>query len=265
MGMPSLILGSTGGAVWPRRCRTTRWSVVLAAANAGDEQRDALAELYRSYWYPVFAVMAARRGREAAEELTQAFFVERILGARDLRRVDPRKCRRFRSWLFHAVESFLKNDWRHRRRKRRDTRLTVSFDGAEAELRCRREFSNDPERLFDRAWALCVLSSVIQQVGDSYTGSGPHRDREQATARFEKLKVFLPGPNTEPSCYAAVAQELQMTPDAVKQLVSRLRERFAELLRAEIGKFVDSESEVEDELRFLAHALAIPPSRYEPA
>ena len=46
----------------PRVFTTTRWSLVLAGANAeGDEQKatEALAELCRTYWRPVFSYVVA--------------------------------------------------------------------------------------------------------------------------------------------------------------------------------------------------------------
>ena len=63
----------------PRLFTTTRWSLVLSAASyEGGEQnaRDALAELCRAYWRPIFSFVC-RRGysMEDAQDLTQDFFV----------------------------------------------------------------------------------------------------------------------------------------------------------------------------------------------
>jgi hypothetical protein len=57
---------------------TTHWSIVLAA---GEEQSpgatDALAQLCRTYWYPLYAYIR-RRGHEPhdAQDLTQEFFAQ---------------------------------------------------------------------------------------------------------------------------------------------------------------------------------------------
>ncbi len=63
----------------PREFVTTRWSLILSAANLGsDEQkiRDALAELCRTYWRPIFSFVRARGySVEDAQDLTQDFFV----------------------------------------------------------------------------------------------------------------------------------------------------------------------------------------------
>ncbi len=61
----------------------TRWSIVLAAGGGGGtdgqisttRSRRALAELFRTYWFPLYAFVR-RRGYEhaAAEDLVQEFF-----------------------------------------------------------------------------------------------------------------------------------------------------------------------------------------------
>jgi DNA-directed RNA polymerase specialized sigma24 family protein len=254
-------IGNNG--LWPRRCQTTRLSLVLAAASGGKAAEPALAGLYRAYFYPVYALMAARRGREAAEELTQAFFVERMLDSADLARFDPKKCRRFRSWLFTAVESFLKNEWKTKRRKCRDVRRTLSLDFEAAEIRFLNDPAIDPESRYNRAWALCVLSNVITRLRHECCASVPQAERADAEACFDALKVFLPGPELEASAYQGVATALGMSPELIKGRVCRLRERFGEQLREHLAELVVSDEEVESEIRFLYEALHLPPSLYD--
>ena len=56
--------------------------------------------------------------------------------------------------------------------------------------------------------------------------------------------------------YAALADQLGLSEDAVKMAVCRLRRRFRELLREEIGKMVGSPAEIEDEIRHLCEVFA---------
>jgi RNA polymerase sigma-70 factor (ECF subfamily) len=69
---------------------TTHWSLV-AVAQEGDSPaaREALAELCRAYWYPLYAFIR-RQGYRAdqAQDLTQEFFA-RLLEKDYLRAVDP--------------------------------------------------------------------------------------------------------------------------------------------------------------------------------
>src|SRR5437870_13573531 len=90
---------------------TTRWSLVLSAAKSGSGEqnaRDALAELCRAYWRPIFSFVC-RRGysMEDSQDLTQDFFVM-ILEHNWLGRADPNRGR-FRSFLLNSLKSFFNN------------------------------------------------------------------------------------------------------------------------------------------------------------
>ena len=72
---------------------------------------------------------------------------------------------------------------------------------------------------------------------------------------FEKLKGVLTG--AEPALpYQQVAAELEMTEDAVKMAVHRLRKRFGKGLRAEIAETVSHRDEVDEEVRHLLQVLS---------
>src|SRR5262245_45316925 len=71
---------------------TTHWSVVLAAAQqSSPESTEALAELCRAYWYPLYSYVR-RKGYEVADaqDLTQEFFA-RFLARHYLGSTDRRK------------------------------------------------------------------------------------------------------------------------------------------------------------------------------
>ena len=65
----------TGGA---HEFVTTRWSLILSAAKSDNQEqnaRNALAELCRTYWRPIFSFICARgHSTEDAQDLTQDFF-----------------------------------------------------------------------------------------------------------------------------------------------------------------------------------------------
>ena len=97
------------GAGQPRQFATTRWSLILSAANSQSEEqkaRDALEELCRIYWRPVF-VFVCRRGysMEDAQDLTQDFFVK-ILERNWLQHADANRGR-FRSLLLTSLQNSL--------------------------------------------------------------------------------------------------------------------------------------------------------------
>jgi DNA-directed RNA polymerase specialized sigma24 family protein len=214
--------------------RTTRWSRVLEAATDGEEGRAALGWLYRVYWQPVYSFIARRRGAQAAAELTQQFFYERLVAGRDLRRLERRPGQRFRGWLVTALLSFLKTQWRYEHRKMRDSSRTVFLPGSErgedsahAVVPFARE--PDPEQQLGRARALALLTEVLGRLRRDYCVNAA-KAGVNGDARFDALKVFLQAPSAEHGDYASHAAALGMTPDAVKQAVRRLRLRFGELL-----------------------------------
>src|SRR3954451_17104037 len=88
----------------------TAWSVVLAAGNASEPRASqALAELCRIYWPPVYGYLR-RRGykRDDAQDLTQSFF-QHIVEDETLRRATPDRGR-FRSFLLGALTRCLAAD-----------------------------------------------------------------------------------------------------------------------------------------------------------
>ena len=74
-------------------------------------------------------------------------------------------------------------------------------------------------------------------------------------ALFEELKVYLTGEKRAVS-YAELALKLGTTDGALKMAVSRMRQRYGELLRAEIRNTVSSPEAVDEELRALFAALS---------
>lgn len=236
-----------------RRFSTTRWSLVLAAgAGEGEAARAALAELCRLYWYPVYAFV--RRGGKAhddALDLTQEFFA-RLIERGDVAAADPQRGR-FRSWLLGALKHFLANAWDRATAQKRDVRKLSSLDAGDAETRYLREPAHtvDPERLYDRHFALALLDRTLVRLRDECAARGK-------AALFEKVKGFLVGAEDEHPAYVELADSLGMTSGNLKVSIHRLRRRYADLLRAEIADTVGSRDDVEGEIDFLLAALAVP-------
>src|SRR5437899_3846249 len=88
--------------------------------SGGDEEqaRNALAELCKTYWRPIFAFIC-RRGYSVpdAQDLTQDFFLM-VLEGDLLKRADPSRGR-FRSLLLKALQHFLIDDSIKKRARKR--------------------------------------------------------------------------------------------------------------------------------------------------
>jgi RNA polymerase sigma-70 factor (ECF subfamily) len=225
---------------------TTHWSAVMRGGG-GDSAaaREALAELCQTYWYPLYCFIR-RQGRtpHEAEDLTQGFFA-RLLEKNFVS--DAHQARgKFRSFLLVALKGFLANEWdRQHAQKRGGFQTAVEMDQAMAEVRLDAELKQPltPEKLFERQWALMMLERTMSQLREEYTVTGRAK-------LFEHLSAGLA---QEPSAisYAEIARELHLTEASVKQASYRLRARYREILRGEIGKTVSSPQEIDDELRFL--------------
>ena len=232
------------------RFQTTPWSLVLAAKDRGaPEAREALAALCASYWYPLYAYIR-RRGHdpERAQDLTQEFFA-RLLESDALAAVDRRRGR-FRSFLLAACTHFLANRRDHdRAAKRGGGRVPIPIDRLDAEGRYGREPAHEltAERLFERRWALALLERVVGRLEAEMAAAGK-------AALFGPLKATLTG-ERDMARYAAIALELGLTEGAVKMAASRLRRRYQEILREEIGRTVDDPAEVDEEIRALFTSL----------
>ena len=230
---------------------TTHWSVVLTAGrNDTTRAHDALARLCQTYWHPLYAyVRRVGNSPHDAQDLTQEFFA-RLLEKNYLAAADESRGR-FRSFLLAALKHFLANEWdKARAQKRGGGQIPIPIDVGTAETSCGFEPVDrlSAEKIYERRWALTLLAQVLRRLREEYVRAG----REKL---FEQLKPTL----TEASRtvrYAEMAGHLGLSEGAVKVAVHRLRQRYREVLRAEIADTVDSPAEVEDELRNLFSALA---------
>jgi RNA polymerase sigma factor (sigma-70 family) len=223
---------------------TTHWSVVLAAGQTGSPQASAaLEQLCRVYWYPLYAY-ARRQGNtpQDAEDLTQEFFT-RFLESHALRAVSPQRGR-FRSLLLASLNHFLTNEWKKAATLKRGGGISfLSLDQAAAEDRYRLEPVNDltPENIFERRWALTLLDQVLTRLRDECAADGKAQ-------LFDRLRGFLSN-TSDPGSYAEVAAQLGTSEAAARQAVRRLRQRYRELMRAEIAQTVGSPQEIDEEIR----------------
>jgi len=232
----------------PSQFPTTRWTLVVAAGDPHrKEARSALVSLCEAYWYPLYAYLR-RRGYPAdqAQDLTQEFFI-RVLEGRYLDRADPDKGR-FRSFLLTSLKFFVADEEDRQRAHKRGGGMVVSLEFSSGEDRYQREPAHDenPERIFERRWALSVLDRVVERLRSEFVQHG-------RSEHFERLKGFLLGQSEAP--YAAMAREMNTSEGALKVAIHRLRKRYRELFRQEIADTVADPAEVESELRYLAAVL----------
>ena len=238
----------------PYRFRTTRWSVVLLSAQSQAPGFEAaLSELYRIYWYPLYAYVR-RRGHasEEAQDLTQGFFLH-LLEHKTLARADQLKGK-FRSFLLGSLQNYLSTEAdRARCLKRGGGVEFVALDMEDAEDRYKLEPVDalTPEKVFAARWAMALLGEAMNRLRQEYATG-------QNVATFETLKAFLEvGNGKEPPTYEQAAATLQISPGAVKTLIHRLRKQYTASVREEIGRTVSTPAEVDAEIHELCEALMV--------
>lgn len=230
----------------PRSFRTTHWSLVVAASA---DSHAALQELCTLYWQPLHGHLRRMGFSEPqAEDLTQAFFA-RLLEKRLLDFAD-RDRGRFRTFLLTALRRFVINEWRYENAKKRSRGAKpIALDPTETVNLIDEMSAHNltPDKLFERQWALVVLQRAFHELESEYRNAGNQ-------AQFEALAPMLTR-ETAAVSYDELASQLNSTPGALRMAVSRLRTRLRELVRNEIRKTVQTEADVDDEIRCLFHAL----------
>lgn len=229
----------------------TRWSLVLTAkAGDTDAGREALAELCRVYWFPLYAY-ARRGGRspEEAEDATQGFFEHLLTGER-IEKVADQSRGRLRSFLLTSMQNFLRNQQRQERaEKRGGGTAVVALDAVQAEHRYALEPQDGetPESLYERRWALEVLDLTFARLRHEYEQAGRLKDYECLKDTFGKGKSG--------KSYGEIGEELGITEGAARVASHRLRKQFRALLRETISDTVATEEEIDVEMKHLQEVL----------
>jgi RNA polymerase sigma-70 factor (ECF subfamily) len=186
---------------------------------------------------------------EAARDLTQEFFT-RLLTRHGIEGVEPSRGR-FRSFLLGAVKHFLADMLKHDHRLKRGAGQPLESLDSGTETSPHLQLPDpavpNPEREFDRKWALTMLDRAMAALA---------REQELAgkSEQFEALKPWLTG-EIQSISQAETARQLGLNEGAVKVAIHRLRRRFREVLKSEIGQTLGESNQVDEEMHYLLEAL----------
>jgi RNA polymerase sigma-70 factor (ECF subfamily) len=164
-----------------------------------------------------------RRGFDeaSADDLTQDFLLG-VLQGRVVERA-AREKGRFRTFLLACLDHHLGHERERRRAAKR------GGGRADAELPVEGpEVAGDPTHGFDRDWAEALLQRARDRLASDCAS-------DLQRARHDALAPFLSA-NGDAAAYAAVGATLGLAEGAVKVAVHRLRERFRDVLRAEVAE-----------------------------
>jgi RNA polymerase sigma-70 factor (ECF subfamily) len=223
----------------PASFPTTRWTLILAAKASPEARREAWAALMTTYWRPLY-VFLRRKGLDAAAAQDGVQDVMALLLEREvLDRVTPEKGR-LRAYLRTVAQNWLNT--RHEAAmavKRGAGAVTVAIDEVMAE-RLLVDDGVSPEAAYERAWAQTVMERALDALAQEFA-------RGERAGPFEVVTLFF-GAGTPPS-YREVAAQHRMSVPQLKSFLHRARERFRELVEAEVGETVTPEADRAAELR----------------
>jgi RNA polymerase sigma factor (sigma-70 family) len=246
----------TGGVPF----EATHWTLVFLSAqkSSPDETgpQDALGSLCRLYWPPLYTFVRRRGyGPADAQDLTQDFFIH-LLESHALAKAD-RTRGRFRTFLLAALKNFLASAHeRSQALKRGGGQEFLPLDGvlAEAEAAAQldegkcADIPGEEDRQFEQRWAVTLVGRALEQLRAALAAEG----KEQL---YEELQVFVTGSGPLPD-QAATAKRLGLPFATLRTHIRRLRERYREILRAEVARTVAAPAEIDEELRHLCDVLA---------
>jgi DNA-directed RNA polymerase specialized sigma24 family protein len=220
----------------------TRWTLVLRARGQGDEARTALSDLCSAYYAPIVAFLR-REGRDddAAREMAHAFFAVLLQGGVGS---PDRERGRFRSYLLGALKHFLANHRDATRTAKRGAGAEHVPLGTGTDTDASAGFSLpsawDDTLVFDREWAHTLIARALAALETEHS------------AKPDLLAALMPwldgGANL---AQADAARHLGLSETAVKVAIHRLRQRFRELIRAEVAATVNDPADLNDELKHL--------------
>lgn len=233
---------------------TTHWSLIAACTNGSETADEALAQLCRDYWPPLYSFVRRRGYSPAdAQDLVQGFFAF-LLETRVYAKTDRNKGK-FRSFLLASIKHYMADVWdREHTLKRGGDRSFVSLD-EQMEV-VEKMYVNEAatttlneEQAYEQRWATALVTRALARVGEEFA-DGPK------TQLFNGLKPFLTGGVGLPS-QTEVAAKLDMPIDTLRSHLSRLRARYRELLREEVARTVAVAEDVDEELRHLCSILTV--------
>jgi DNA-directed RNA polymerase specialized sigma24 family protein len=234
---------------------TTRWTQIQKAKTYHQQRRKAsVNNLLNRYWKPVYCyLMHKGYGNEDAKDLTQGFFCEIVLGRELIQQADRAKGR-FRTFLLTALDRYVTSVYRKETaRKRLPEHGLVRLEVGELPDLPIAESKATPELAFNYTWATSLLDQVLGMIKIEYCSTG----RDAYWGLFHATVVAPILDNTEAPALTELCRKYGIESEKkASNMTITVKRRFSTALKRHLRQFVQSDSEVEDELRTLIQILS---------
>ncbi len=228
----------------------TRWTLVLRTLDS-EEEHDALSELCRIYWSPVYFFLRSRGNSPSdAEDLTQGFF-QQVLAKEQLQQAAKNTgAGKLRTFLLTSLRNYTINQYHHETAQKRGggfERVHVDPDELERRFSSASASGKTPDEMFDLQWANSLLERTFERLRKEYADAEKEKD-------FEVLRSTL-GQSSEQVPFSVLASQLDRSEGSIRVAAFRLRKQFRALLKDEIRESSASEDDWEEELAYLKSIL----------
>lgn len=229
----------------------TRWSLISMARKGGDQEREAaraLEELTQRYRPSILA--AIRRSgvpMDDSEDVCQDFLA-RIFVERAVPRADAEKGR-FRTFLLHLLRQSIVDWQRKLLAQKRGAGQVINLEMQEESVQNQMVDFEIPsvELEFEIDFARQIHDDVLTVLRQHYAKRG----QESAISLMEPFLLT----KQEDGIYASLAESLGKPEVTVRQILSRLRQRYGQLLREHVLETINDEKDLYDELRHVIKLL----------
>ena len=234
----------------------TSWTQILSAQTEHPgRRREAVGVISARYWKPVYVHLRSKGYRhDEAEELAQGFFSDVVVGRELIQNAD-RERGSFRAFLRTAVVRYAANKTRDQfAKKRMPEKGLVSLEGMEAwQMSAAVRDIGGPDRAFAYAWASALLDEVLVSVESSCRDA----NQEKHWGVFHRTVVEPTLGGAKTPALSEVCAELDIESETkASNMCITVKRRFKAALRVRVRQFVDSDDQVDGEIRDLMQILS---------
>lgn len=225
---------------------TTHWSLIGDIQSEDEGNRSLIGLLLDRYWKPVYFYLRRKgHSNEDAKDLTQAFFHEVVLNRNLIQRANQDKGR-FRTFLLHALEQYLIDDYhKQSAQKRIPKQKLLYFDQIDAPELPQAIAAADPQDSYDYGWMAALLDQVLSQVETKCAEQG--LDLHWRIFHERIVGPILEG--TDPPSLEEVCRTYQISDKKkVSNMAITVKRCFKATLLEYVRSTVTNEDEIDEEL-----------------